>query len=276
MSGFSSYDQIIDTLTVQGLGQNYWFNKNSVTMSAGNLATLWATAGQPGVGTYPGTPLTARVVNSSTTGAIIFNNPTAPATLHLLKWRMSGTNAPNTFLLVDRLLDYATISATSTSLQSMDNTATLSRYTTGAGVQMWAEITTTFGGTSVTVTVTYTNQAGATGRTTTFTTPVSGGVPALAHTVGFFVPLAAGDTGVRKIESVQLSASTGAGVFAMALGMPFEDLPIATANLSVERNFVLHTPGMQQIVDNAALMFLFRSGASSTGNLEGALRAAAR
>lgn len=155
MPGFPSYDAVLDALTVAGKGEDYYFNKATITTVANTFWSLWTAAGQPGAGTFGGTPLAARVVNSSTTGALGFTNPTAPDTKHLLALNAASSVAAGTLLVVDRLLDYATISATSTSLQTMDNTATLSRYTTGAGVQMFFEVTTALGATPQTCTITY-------------------------------------------------------------------------------------------------------------------------
>lgn len=73
--------------------------------------------------------------------------------------------------------------------------------------EIWVEICTAYaGGTSVPITVTYTNSEGTTGRTTGAITL------ALANqTLGRFhrFPLQAGDIGVQKIESVVISAPTG-------------------------------------------------------------------
>lgn len=72
-----------------------------------------------------------------------------------------------------------------------------------SGTELWIEAVTAFTGLQ-TITVTYTNQAGVTGRTT-------GAIAtAVAPTVGrmLMLPLQAGDSGVQKIESVVSSVST--------------------------------------------------------------------
>lgn len=78
-----------------------------------------------------------------------------------------------------------------------------------AGTQIWFECVTAFTG-LLTLTVTYTNQAGVTGRTT------GSFAPGVAPTVGrmFQLPLQTGDTGVQKIESVTSTVAT-AGTFNM-------------------------------------------------------------
>lgn len=274
MPGFASYDAVLDALTVAGKGQDFEFNKASITTVANSPWSLWAAAGQPGAGTYGGTPLAARAVTGATTGAIAFTNPVGPDTLHLLAMEALSSIAAGTLKLVDRLLDYAGISCTSTSLQTMDNTVTIPRYTTGVGVQMFAEVTTTLGATPQTLTIIYVDQGGAAGTTTL--SPVVSSAANRIPQLGFFIPLAAGDTGIRSITSVQFGGSMGAGVLNMTLCRPFPTIPIQIASMMVERNCVLHTPRLQQVVDNAALTLLIMAATTSSGNINGSLTAGAR
>lgn len=275
MPGFNSYDAVLDALTVAGKGEDFYFNKASITTVANSFWSLWTAAGQPGAGGFGGTNLAARAVSATTTGALAFTNPVGPDTKHLLAFNAASSVAAGTLLAVDRLLDYPGISATVTTLQTADNTVVIPRYTTGAGVQMFCEVTTALGATAQTVTILYTNQAGTAGRSTTLSPVTSSAVNRIPQ-LGFFIPLAAGDTGVRKIESWQFGGSMGAGVLNFTLCRPFADLPIQGAAQMVERNLVLHTPRIQQIVDNAALSFLLFAGTTSSGSINGSLRAAAR
>lgn len=125
MPGFNSYDAILDALTVAGKRQGYRYQKASMTTVANSFWSLWTPAGQPGPGTFGGTPLAARAVTSATTGALAFTNPGGPDTLHLLALSAMSSVAAGTLEVVDRLLDYPGIDCTSTSLQTMDNTVTL-------------------------------------------------------------------------------------------------------------------------------------------------------
>jgi hypothetical protein len=66
------------------------------------------------------------------------------------------------------------------------------------------------------VTVSYTNQAGVSGRTTAVQAIGGSGNSSTGRMI--FLPLQAGDTGVRSVESVTLIATTGtAGNFGVAL-----------------------------------------------------------
>lgn len=275
MSGFASFDQTIDAQTVQGKGQIVIGNKASITTIAGAIHSLWTAAGQPGAGAFGGTPLAARAVNGSTTGAITFTNPTAPDTLHMLTAWLTSTIAAGTFFLVDRLLDYPTIDCTSTSLQTFNNTVTLPRYTDGTGVEMFAEVTTNLGATPQTCTFTYTNSAGVGSRTTTLAPVVSSAVARVPQT-GFFIPRQAGDSGIRSVQSAQFGGSMGAGVMNLTLCRPYFVLPCTQANFPFLLNLVTSFPLLHQLVDNRALVWLIKAATTSSGNMDFGLGAAAR
>jgi len=76
----------------------------------------------------------------------------------------------------------------------------------GNGTRMFVEISTTMAASATTINVTYTNSAGTTGKSSTATSSLSGFV------AGRWVelPLAAGDSGVQKIESVIIGGATNA------------------------------------------------------------------
>ena len=83
------------------------------------------------------------------------------------------------------------------------------------GLQIWTEGTTGSSG-GHQVTITYTNDAGATGKTT----PLTDYNPSAASNVGFQavrVPLAAGDRGVQKIEKVVGTGAAGYSFNVMVL-----------------------------------------------------------
>jgi hypothetical protein len=162
----------------------------------------------------------------------------------------------------------------------MDNTITLPRYTTGAGVQMMAvTIAARTGGQSFFVT--YTNSAGVPGRTsgtviqnavaapgsisTASTATSSGGNP--------FIPLQDGDTGVRSIESVQiLGADTG--FFALVLVQPLANIMIRGIDAVYEKDFLIFANELAEIQDNAFLSFLAQPNGSMSGTaIRGNIRA---
>ena len=121
----------------------------------------------------------------------------------------------------------------------------------------------------MTVTASYTNQAGTSGRTTTSVNFWSGGlgqatVPPTANQVQF-LPLQSGDYGVRAVASVTLSASTlTAGNFGVFL---FKPLATTTRgiNSAMENDYIIQTSSLPEIQDSAYLGVLmgFTSAAAS-------------
>ena len=107
-------------------------------------------------------------------------------------------------------------------------TAALTRYTSGGGVMAGIVIYSLLGGTATTFTISYTNQAGVSGRTSTATAIGS----STQREVGILIPipLQAGDTGVQSVESVTLVASTGsAGNFGVCLFKPLAMISLESA-----------------------------------------------
>ena len=89
-------------------------------------------------------------------------------------------------------------------------------------------IYTSVGGTATTVTLSYTNSAGVSGRTSTATSFGGGGF----REVGVLlpIPLQAGDTGVESIESVTVTATTGtAGNFGVCMFKPLSMISLESA-----------------------------------------------
>jgi hypothetical protein len=83
-------------------------------------------------------------------------------------------------------------------------TAALTRYTDGVGVVGYMEVTSQFGSTASVVTVTYTNQAGTSGRTGVIYVPGTQRVGSCPQ-----IHLASGDSGIRSVESIQFTPATG-------------------------------------------------------------------
>ncbi len=137
------------------------------------------------------------------------------------------TNQNQRLLLADYLLYYPFVDTDAVGeQQDMVQSASLPRYATGAGVQIMA-VAQSASSTVGTFTVSYTNQAGVPGRTSSpaYTKVVSGGGTLVSSTTNAvdgsqpFIQLQAGDSGVRSIESVTFSAA-GGGLLCLALVKP--------------------------------------------------------
>jgi len=189
----------------------------SLTTLAGRMFSLWGAGGnETGTGVAP---TTAVVPSRTLAGSAGQGNPASGKELFMPRLDMSRVNG-GMLVLCDRLSHQGGLNATTTGPQTTNlPTAALTRYTDGVGVQVGLEIYTQIGSTASSATISYTNQDGTSGRTSTATTFGA----TSWRTGGRFVqiPLAAGDYGVRAVASVTLSITTGtAGNFGVTLYKP--------------------------------------------------------
>jgi hypothetical protein len=220
------------------------------------------------------TPTTAVAPDNTTTGAI--NRETivgASGYSHVVA--RTSFNASGSVLnpiLAERLSHQGGLSGTVTTAQTTNlPTAALTRSTSGVGVMAAVEIYTTIGTTQTTATVSYTNQAGTSGRTSQ---------PFLIGGTGYreagkMIPIMPqnGDTGFRSIESLTLLASTlTAGYFGITLFKPIHfNHPVAAGLEQYGTNTFnnLVGGGMQfEVVPTNACLFQM-SIAGAAGNLSG-------
>ena len=154
----------------------------------------------------------------------------------------------------------------------------LPRYTSGAGLQaiMWANNATPLGAGVPNLSLpSYTNSVQTTGKATPTVLPI--GKTAAANGLilysgtgagkyGPFVPLAAGDAGIAKVDNVQLSATYTSGEFSVGLVKPLITMPITTLGVACERDLVNQMPSMPRVYDGAALYWMIYHGANTPTN----------
>lgn len=80
---------------------------------------------------------------------------------------------------------------------------------------------------------------------------------------GPFVPLQAGDAGIRSVQSVNISASYLSGVLNLVLCKPLMTLPVTTLGVTAERDLVNQFASMPKIYDGACLAWLMLAGAAT-------------
>lgn len=209
-------------------------------------------------------PTTAVVPTNTTVGALGQND--SNTTQRLLS-SVQGSATIGDLIVCDRLSHQGGLSGTALGAQTTNlPTAALTRYTSGAGVQLALEIYSAVGSSAQTVTASYTNQANASGRTTQ---PMNfgGGAGAFSDANRFFpLMLQAGDTGVRAVASVTLSGSTGAvGNFGVVL---FKPLWIQTTHQEDSYDALLDLGTLPEIVNGACLFFVSRGNGFALGTLE--------
>jgi hypothetical protein len=204
----SGLDDILNRVTGgAGSVQNLWWHKYSQNTMDSNpvaMGNLWQ---QEGLGWGAGaTPTSAAVPTNTTPGSLIHSNPGGGNKLWMVGLTSKITGG-GILVFYDRLLHCGGLSGTVTTAQTVGGS--LTRYTNGVGNMILAEVYTQIGSGAVTITGSYTNQAG-TGSQTIPTDvsvfPMGGGT----HTPGsaIILPLASGDTGVQALASVTLGSTT--------------------------------------------------------------------
>lgn len=228
--------------------------------AAGRLASAWTYDGYPAGGAVP---TSAAIPDMTTQGALPFTAPGGTREKFLISAGLAPQIA-GVFLLYDRLLHIGGLSAASTAAQTVQGTTpspALTRNTGGAGNIVWYEIYTLIGSTSTTLTMTYTDQDGNTGQTATMNIGATG---YREVTRAQRISLAAGDTGVRSVASVQLAATTGtAGNFGITVARPLAWIPVGAAGSGGWRDYTTGLPGIPAIDADACLSLAFIPAAAT-------------
>jgi len=264
---FTSYDSIINSLA-SGNGQDFVYQKSSITTTTASWYTLWTASGNPIAGNNP-SGLTGSSCTSSTVGAIGYTNTTGSNTMNLLSFGVGGATQ-NIITLYDRLWHVGGINLNSATTQTIIGSTAPSRYTGGVGNSFFVEITTAAGSTARNMNISYTNQSGTPGQTATVSIPAS----AVANTI-FYGTLAAGDTGVQSIQSVTMSSTMGSGVANLVLynQSMFQFVPYQSGTYT-ERDLVLQLANLPIIQNNACLNFLLFASTTTSGLLFGKIKMA--
>jgi len=251
-------------------GGNSWFD---VTLSPGNPLPFY----------YASTPLIGAPMSQSANGGIPHNQPVASlgyqTYLKTIALTPSGTAGVNTVnILCDYLFYYPFIDTGTTDEQVLDNTLSLTRYTTGQGVSVMAvQMAGMLGTGNPTFRFTYYNQSGvlqtsptqtcgsasivgelATGNnSSTSTTTPSSNYP--------FLALAPGDTGIRSVQSVTFD-TPDIGLLAFVLVKPLEQICLRENGASAERTPAIDFFDLPIIADNAYLSMLVSTGNTSASS----------
>lgn len=218
---------------------------------AGRMTSLWRYNKNPGgEGAVPGA---AAIPDNTTSGGLLQTDPSGGRELWLLGMSAVATQA-GTLILYDRLLHNGGLSGTVTTAQTVGGT--LTRNTGGVGNQIWVEVYTQIGASSTTITASYTNQAGTSGRTTKAVAIGNTGLREAERIIP--LPLADGDTGVQAVASVTLAATTGtAGSFGVTVAHPVLILPMQAGGTGGMRDLIAGLPEIDAIDTDACLALAF-------------------
>lgn len=281
MAGFNSQDDMINQISTNGKFYRADWQKSTFATTA-QTAGLWYSlqrgGGNPSADTIlgTGTNLAFQALRDSVaTAGGIQHGGDVGGFKHLLNaaaQTAAATTAPCVLMLVDLLGFYPITTVTTTGAQTLNNTVTLPRYTDGAGVQAFLTPSTVMGAATPNLSIGYTNSSGVAGKATPATLPIGNSAAAVTSIVysgtgagkfGPFMPLAAGDAGIRSVQSVTLSASYVSGVLNLVLAKPLLTLPITTLGVTAERDLVNQFMAMPKVYDGACLAWIMLAGAAT-------------
>lgn len=246
--------------------------KNGATMEGvGQMYSLWYTAGNPGAATASA-PGLAGAAMTSVAGQIPFTNP-ASGNSYLARFAASASVA-GTLILCDRLWDNSGIVVTTTTAQTINSAAWPARSSDGTvngeGVMVALEVqtATTNAAVNTTMSISYTDSNGTASNTGNVGSAIPLAFPATA-VAGTFVPfgLAAGDTGIRSIQSVTLAVSLGAGAVKLVAYRELARLEITAANIGNAIDAI--TSGFPRLYDNTVPFLVWVPTATTAVQIQG-------
>ena len=278
MAGFANAKQLADAQDAGNYLYASFRKQPTQATSVGVWFDLSMSPGNPAPNYYIGSPGVFVPLKQSTAGGLRHGGNVSPAKKFLRKL-MVTTNTAAASVTPMKLLDYigfyGFIDESVLGEQFLDNTAPLPRHVDGAGVQLMPVVVAGQTG-GQPFTVSYTNQDGVAGRTTTSvlmsTQFVNGtilcsqnGGATYPH-AGPFLPLQNGDTGVRSVQSVTIGGIGDVGLFALVLVKPLAGIGLFEITAASETDYLLDTATLPEIADDAYLNFI----ALPTGTLSGA------
>lgn len=273
----------------QQWSQDFFKLSGPAAMVAGNAYDLSLYGGVPVANTYPGTALNSVAPSEATGWGMIHGGNVTVDTkmiLNALVYAVGANSAPGILRLVDVALYYPGVDLRSTALQTMAQAAALTRYTNGRGLRAYITTTVQSGGTPAGTPVLSgfnyrdqdDNDAALTGVGTINFTAGAAGLPPVGKIVhcapaanhpGPFLPLNAGDTGIKRVNSFQLStAYTGSTTTtgAIVLCKPITSVPLVAVGVPGERSLFAPAPILPLIPDGACLAWLYFPGAAVAAN----------
>lgn len=241
-------------------------NISNATVVAGRAHDLWRSSVPLGA-----IPTTAVVPDTDTLGALGQRDAGSGLQNSIIGYRLSALN-PGVYIICDRLAHSGGLSGTSTAEQTTNlPTPTLTRHTSGVGVMIGLTIYTGVGSTATTVSAKYTNQSGTGSRATPLVQIGAGNFNAPNRMI--LLPLQDGDSGVRSVEGVTLTATTGTvGNFGVTLFKPLYVICVESLSGVSSGGFVTGlSAGGIPAVENGACLFPISFGAGANAACSGTI-----
>ena len=232
---------------------------------AGRPHSLFYLAGAPGAAVAP-TPGIAGVALTTYAGQIPFTNPVS-GNSYLARFRGQATIA-GTLLLCDRLWHNSGLVVTTITAQTINSVAWPARSADGTingeNVLIGLEVSTILGAGAPVLSMSYTNQAGTAGKTGTGIITV---VTLSAVGAFYMMGLAAGDTGVRSIQTFTISISMTSGVVHLVAYRILAGLELTAPQIPNAIDAL--TSGFPRLFDNTVPFLLFIPSTTTASSISG-------
>lgn len=265
----TTIDGIVNALG--NAAQNLPFNKATLTgQVVGGFSALWRAAGTPAAGAAPGA---AAICTGALLGALAFVAPTGGQFSYLGRIAALSNISVTDLDIHDRLAHMGGLSGIVITAQTVNvdvsgvasNLALRRGAADYSNVEWWLEWHITTGATAATATVTYTNAAGITGRTTTVALGVSIALGRRLPIIG------SGGEFILSVQSVTLSVSTGtAGSFGVTATRSLTNLSLLLANKAEIYDWQML--GLPKVEDSACLELMVITNTTATGVNYGSIK----
>jgi len=281
-AGFASLSDMISEATVGGKSRRFMWQKAGGAAIVGGSASWWGIASAPSAGANAANAPGGEAPTSATTGAPPFANPTGGDTQHFIGGRVVSMVAPLTFLLYDRIFQ---VNKTMNSNATESVTGVPTRYQSSTrgnadfagGNFAFPEV----GGTVLASgahnwnvckyrdqddndAISFPSMAG---RSAAAVRSIDLAAP------NWFMPLAAGDDGVKDLNQLQYDTSAIAtGVINWVIGHPIAFMPVRQTNEMMQEDGIMTAFNLTRIFDDAALAFMsLQHDATTTVNFTACL-----
>ena len=248
---------------------NFFMKAASPTLASGRPWTPLLTAGIPGAATAP-TPGVAGAAQTSLAGSIPFTNPAGGQSTYLARFAPTISANAGAVALWDLLWINSGLSITLATAQTVNSAAWPARdingSTNGDGVYIALLIVGATGAGTPTISMSYTNSAGTSGRTGTniFATGAVSPIGAL-----YPLGLQAGDTGVRSIQSLTFTSPWASGTFALIAYREIARVNVVSPTVSSTIDAV--SGGLPKLYDNSVLFPLLVPGTTTAMQMAGSV-----
>lgn len=253
----------LDQLVAAASQKINYLKTGAVTTVAAQWFSTLDVAGNPGAGSLAVGNTANGVVPTDATAGFPLINAFGGGNAGYIKSIQFGNTVACRMALYDRVFHVGSIVATSlatTTLSAQPSYVGRLPNSDYKGLEIFLEINTAISNTATTVSVTYTNQDGVTGRST-------GAISIQNLTTRRLVkmPLQAGDTGVQKIESVTVGGTVAsAGTFNVIVArLLIDNMRCRLANDGDVLGF--DRTGLPIVYDTSALWLILAADSTSGG-----------